>query len=760
MKSNWPELPLNEVWKVGSRWSETGYASSSILDIFRNHNVVFVGNGTGTFRNIKIGDLIVISDGYRIVALGPVIGAPAPLPDLGIDFTLEEKERFDCEDSVWGCRIDYVDISGGDEEPEEYRRRGACHAIHERANEFRDIYLNYRMRFEEENQFEIGARSCTLISNSKKADEVLWRENLRFQVPIYQRPYSWEESQIRKLVTDLLGGFYGRNGGRPGEPVFIGTMQLSAKLPYDGSPGLWLHEVIDGQQRLSTIIMLLKILQDRSETPEMLSSFDLCKQLETRVSSGEQQQYWLEALGIDSTRPIPESRNRYLRGMSVIIRALEEDSATDGEKDDSDQPWTKTFRFAEFANYLSTRVYFVVIETRATLSKTLTIFDAINTAGMDLNGGDVFKIRYYEYLRKMEKAPESMFQDIDGIYQLIDKENRSLARTNPAYDVVDILTLAQQVLIPRFGLPLQLHDLAGSTFFERLFDTILDVNRWPGFSPVDSKTVRMSVPEFRVMVDAGFEWEREILSLGAEARCALLFMETSRYGRYWFLPILFRFRFGNDKEATEHFVIQLSKLLVLLSIWKKKALYEGHVLMKMLLAHLFGPEALKSSEEVIDFLHREAIARKGDIEWTLRNATIAENAKAKNLACRVSAMMSELEQEGKSPETLSKLIFETDIDIEHIESVNHQDEGMREIVWQTWGDDLHRIGNLMMLEYDINRSLQNKPYALKRQRYGDSTFSVARTQGVVAVWSFEAFKARHDEQVGKIVNYLCSPAVP
>lgn len=252
----------NSVWKVASRWSDTGHAASSILDIFRNHNVVFTGRGTEHFGKADVGDLIVITDGYRVVALGAVTGAPQPLPELGVDFTAGELDRFNCEAWVWGCRIDHVNVTGEDEEPEDYRRRGAFHAIHDRAAEFRQLYHDHRHWFEEGNQFEITARTCTLLQNPERRGEVLWQKDLRFQVPIYQRPYSWGESQIRKLVNDLLGGFHGRNGCRAGEPLFIGTMQLSWKMPYDGSPGIGLHEIIDGQQGLSTLILLLKVLRD------------------------------------------------------------------------------------------------------------------------------------------------------------------------------------------------------------------------------------------------------------------------------------------------------------------------------------------------------------------------------------------------------------------------------------------------------------------------------------------------------------------
>jgi hypothetical protein len=66
------EVRPHTVWKVASRWSEDGNADSSILQLFRRHNIVFVGTHQERFRNIKKGDLIAVSDGKKVVALGVV----------------------------------------------------------------------------------------------------------------------------------------------------------------------------------------------------------------------------------------------------------------------------------------------------------------------------------------------------------------------------------------------------------------------------------------------------------------------------------------------------------------------------------------------------------------------------------------------------------------------------------------------------------------------------------------------------------------
>lgn len=74
---------------------------------------------------------------------------------------------------------------------------------------------------------------------------------LVFKVPDFQRNYSWESEQIDALTQDLTEASYFT------EPHFIGSL-ITMKNPEDPSSVL----VIDGQQRLTTIFMLVSALRD------------------------------------------------------------------------------------------------------------------------------------------------------------------------------------------------------------------------------------------------------------------------------------------------------------------------------------------------------------------------------------------------------------------------------------------------------------------------------------------------------------------
>lgn len=82
-----------------------------------------------------------------------------------------------------------------------------------------------------------------------------------FYVPVYQRSYTWGSDQVERLFEDINGGL-NRAAGSPGPPTFLGSTILfegrSSVSPRVGTalPAQVLH-VVDGQQRLTTLLLLM-----------------------------------------------------------------------------------------------------------------------------------------------------------------------------------------------------------------------------------------------------------------------------------------------------------------------------------------------------------------------------------------------------------------------------------------------------------------------------------------------------------------------
>ena len=77
-------------------------------------------------------------------------------------------------------------------------------------------------------------------------------EKCTYEIPIYQRNYAWEKDEITALVQDIYDSFK-RNSENN---YYIGTLVTFHK-------GDNIFEIIDGQQRLTTILIILKYLRQR-----------------------------------------------------------------------------------------------------------------------------------------------------------------------------------------------------------------------------------------------------------------------------------------------------------------------------------------------------------------------------------------------------------------------------------------------------------------------------------------------------------------
>jgi alkylated DNA nucleotide flippase Atl1 len=98
-----------------------------------------------------------------------------------------------------------------------------------------------------------------------KAQETTFQEIIQgqkqFQVPLYQRTYSWREKQLGQLWVDVLDQADGLAVGTPGPTHFLGSIVL-APSPGLGPAGVMKWVVVDGQQRLTTLMLAMCALRD------------------------------------------------------------------------------------------------------------------------------------------------------------------------------------------------------------------------------------------------------------------------------------------------------------------------------------------------------------------------------------------------------------------------------------------------------------------------------------------------------------------
>lgn len=89
--------------------------------------------------------------------------------------------------------------------------------------------------------------------------DILGKPDTRLFVPVFQRVYAWTDSQCEQLLADAL------RAGRDDEPHFLGTLiylpeQGEGRTAEDSVASV---SLIDGQQRVTTLTLLLTALRNR-----------------------------------------------------------------------------------------------------------------------------------------------------------------------------------------------------------------------------------------------------------------------------------------------------------------------------------------------------------------------------------------------------------------------------------------------------------------------------------------------------------------
>ncbi len=107
----------------------------------------------------------------------------------------------------------------------------------------------------------------TINNSTKKAVSALFDKTI-FNIPKYQRAYSWEENNWRELWDDIKNNVLEKD-----KEHFVGAI-----IYYHGSgPGLRYshYDVIDGQQRITTLTILMRVIYEklRENNEEMYIRF-------------------------------------------------------------------------------------------------------------------------------------------------------------------------------------------------------------------------------------------------------------------------------------------------------------------------------------------------------------------------------------------------------------------------------------------------------------------------------------------------------
>lgn len=267
-----------------------------------------------------------------------------------------------------------------------------------------------------------------LSVDQKNIFDLLKDKKADFLIPDYQRPYAWQEKECQKLWDDIFEFAIPENDATKfdtNDEYFLGPIvtftNKNKKL-----------EVIDGQQRLTTILLLLRAFYAKYGSMQDEQSRSTRENIEKCIwKTDEFGKPNLDELKIDSEVAMDKYKDEFLNILKTGIV----------EKDQKSK-YAENYRFFQekinnfldtypgYFSYLPIRILnnCILLPIEAESQETaLRIFSTLNDRGLPLSDADIFKAQFYKYYsekgekdsfvkkwKELEELCESIFHPSQG----------------------------------------------------------------------------------------------------------------------------------------------------------------------------------------------------------------------------------------------------------------------------------------------------------------------------------------------------------
>lgn len=230
------------------------------------------------------------------------------------------------------------------------------------------------------------------IINDQTSGNIFTSEEHQYIIPLYQREYAWGEKQIVRLIEDISDAEKDNKDAENEKNYYIGTLIVSERN--DGK-----LEVIDGQQRLTTLFLLLNCLGENTDTHLTFECRDrsnyTLENIQKAVTGNN---------GLDEK----QQEDNIVKGVEIIKRTLEkEEKSNPGFIDALKEELKKVILFQ------------IIVPEHTDLNR---YFEIMNTRGEQLAQHDILKAHLMKDLTPDERARFARIwdacSDMDGYVQM------------------------------------------------------------------------------------------------------------------------------------------------------------------------------------------------------------------------------------------------------------------------------------------------------------------------------------------------------
>ncbi|MGM8305855.1 DUF262 domain-containing protein [Clostridium perfringens] len=554
-----------------------------------------------------------------------------------------------------------------------------------------------------------------------------------FEIPDYQRAYSWTKENLKQLVEDIwesveLNKARGNKEFDQYEPYFLGSIVLCSKEYKDDGCGI--YDVIDGQQRLTSIIMLIAAIRDLIDNEEYKKVLSDLIYQKPNVLMGIKESIRVKARGKEE-----EFFKKYIltNGGTELVKDLDMEELSEAKQNmvNAIEVFRDSFfnengelleeKLNEFIVYLLQKVVLVVITTES-FTSAFRLFNVINARGLPLTDSDLLKS---ENLRVMNPEIRKEYTDIwESHEQDLGKEK------------------LDQII--GFMRTMKLKNKVEESVYEEFSKKIFrNEPEYLGVNFVNHLTAVKALYD-KYIIDGNIEGVSEE-EKSYYKNLINIMREFLPYDDWMAAVIKFAEKFNDDKLVLE-FVKVLEKRLVI--DWVNGNSFADR------LNRVYGILEVIEEKDSLEEI-KEAPVFLYDLERTtayFENALNDIDFYSKGRMMIPKYIFVRLDMEKRANEVLD---YSDKIMIEHVLPRN-----AKEAYWKdNFSADQRRnwankFGNLVIITGAKNTRANNKPFAEKVEQYLSKKSDFAITKEVLELsdWNMDSLKDRHESLVNRALE--------
>ena len=258
--------------------------------------------------------------------------------------------------------------------------------------------------------------------DQKNIKDLFSAKRTDFLIPDYQRPYAWTETECNTLWEDVFNFAIPEGDATKfnsdTEEYFLGPI-----VTFKNEENKL--EVIDGQQRLTTIMLLLRAFYDRfasMKDEQSVSTRDLLAKCIWKTDEFDKPNY--NCLKIDSEVATDNDKDEFLSILKTgnVTNSMKSKYAANFQffKEKIEEFLNS---YASYLPYLPIRIMnnCILLPIEAESQDTaLRIFSTLNDRGLPLSDSDIFKAQFYKYYSKKNEK-DNFIKKWKGLEELTAK---------------------------------------------------------------------------------------------------------------------------------------------------------------------------------------------------------------------------------------------------------------------------------------------------------------------------------------------------